>query len=111
ADRSENAGDARAGPGAVRCRSTIAFRFAQVRLDDPVTRIRGVCIPRIAVIGNEGVGDEGVAREQTPTRPRPLQVRVLEADSGVEVGYDEPGAAGRGIPGGHGIDGTRCRGG
>src|SRR5207253_8356410 len=67
-------------------------------------------IPRIAVIGNEGVGDERVPREQTPTPPRPLQVRVLEAHSGVEVGDDEPGAAGRRIPGGHGIDGTRCRG-
>ena len=97
-------------PGAVGCRPCAAFRFAQVRLDDPVPRIRGVRILCIAIVGDEGIGDKGVPRQETAARSCPLQIRVLEAHSGIEVGDYDPGGtrgpdAARGrIPGSHGVD-------
>src|SRR5437879_8815698 len=88
-------------------RPTAAFRFAQVRLGDPVARIRGVRILCVAVVGDKSIGDKSVARQQTAARSRPLQIGMLEAHSGVEIGDHYPGAARSRIPGSDSIDGTR----
>ena len=80
-----------------------------VRSVDPVAGIRGIGIPPAAIIGDGGIADEVVAREQPPAVGSRQQVGVIEAHARVEIGDDQVGITGRDIPCGLRVDCRRSR--
>ena len=71
----------------------------------PVTRVAGVGVAAIAVVGGGPVLHKVVARAQLTG-----QIRVIQAHAGVEHRHRDRRQAGRDVPGGHRVDGRDRRG-
>ena len=109
--RADQAGGAGAVPTARRraaVREAAGTRFGAA---DPVTRVAGVVVAAVAVVGDHAVGDEVVTRQQRTAVGDAAEVGVLEAHAGVEHGHHDAGVARGACPGGFDVDRRRHRGG
>ncbi len=99
----ENSNYPGAVPGAVGDGAAGELGFRQIGLSDPVTRIRGIGVAPIAVVGHHRVRDEVVAGQQAIER-RGIQIRMVVANAGIDIGNDEVAATCRRVPGRLSVD-------
>ncbi len=124
--RAEQTHDSRAVPRAVRGAAILAREYdgvLQVGAVDPIARIRRIGIPTIAVVGHEKrsqrrtvgrvevLADKIIARQQTPAESRPQEIRVIEANSAVDIRNHRAGAPLSNAPRGDRVRGRRVAGG
>ena len=88
-------------------------RVLHVRRRHPVARVGGIRVAPVTVVGGEKIAlriraDHVVAGQQA-VGGGTAQVRVVKAHAGIELGDHDAVAAGRQVPGFHGVDRRRLR--
>ena len=79
-------------------------RLRDFRLGHPVARVGRVGIAAVAIVGGVDVADHVVSRQQVAAVGNAQEIRVVEANTGVEHRDDNTRAADRVVPRRFGVD-------